>query len=245
VGGMSEKAPTGGLAITEEDRMLGRGLPNIFQMLAFAERGAEPNFATDAMAHWLAQTQRADGSWWESDLRPPLASGTIHPTALAVRALSAYAPPVMRRDVSARIARARDYLLGATPADTQDEVFKLLGLVWSQAPDAEIARQSHRLLALQREDGGWSQLPAMASDAFATGEALYALHWSGLTTGNKAYKKGADYLLRTQLEDGTWFVRSRAFGFQPYFDTGFPHGMDQFISAAATSWAVIALAYTL
>ena len=85
----------------------------------------------------------------------------------------------------------------------------------------------------------------MASDAFVTGEALYALHWSGLATGSKVYKKGADYLLRTQLEDGTWFVRSRAFGFQPYFETGFPHGVDQFISATATSWAVIALAYTL
>jgi hypothetical protein len=85
----------------------------------------------------------------------------------------------------------------------------------------------------------------MASDAFATGEALYALHWSGVAAGSKAYKKGVDYLLRTQLEDGTWFVRSRAFGFQPYFETGFPHGIDQFISAAATSWAAIALAYTL
>jgi hypothetical protein len=52
------------------------------------------------------------------------------------------------------------------------------------------------------------------------------------------------YLLRTQLEDGTWFVRSRAFGFQPYFESGFPHGKDQFISAAATSWAAMALAYT-
>jgi len=59
------------------------------------------------------------------------------------------------------------------------------------------------------------------------------------------YRKGADYLRRTQLEDGSWFVRSRAFGFQPYFDAGFPHGKDQFISAAATSWAAIALAYTL
>jgi ankyrin repeat protein len=244
VGGMSEKASTGGL-ITEEDRMLGRGLPNIFQMLAFAERGAPPNFATDAMVHWLAEMQRADGSWQESDLRPPLAGGTIHPTALAIRALTAYAPPAMRRDINARITRARDYLAGATCADTQDEAFKLLGFVWSQAPEAEVSRQARRLLALQRDDGGWSQLPAMASDAFATGEALYALHWSGLAIGSRAYKKGADYLLRTQLEDGTWFVRSRAFGFQPYLETGFPHGVDQFISAAATSWAVIALAYTL
>lgn len=244
-GGMSEPAPTGGQAITEEDRMLGRGLPNVYQPLAFAERGVAANFATDTIVHWLAQVQRYDGSWQQSDIRPPLASGTILPTASAIRALSTYAPPVMGREITGRIARARDYLLRARPADTQDEVFKLLGLVWSQAPEQAISRQRKRVLALQREDGGWGQLPAMTSDAFATGEALYALHWSGLGVGSTAYQKGVNYLLRTQLEDGTWFVRSRAFGFQPYSETGFPHGVDQFISAAATSWAVIALAYTL
>ena len=58
-------------------------------------------------------------------------------------------------------------------------------------------------------------------------------------------RHGVAFLLRTQVEDGSWFVRSRAFGFQPYFETGFPHGIDQFISAAATSWAVMALAHAL
>jgi len=36
-------------------------------------------------------------------------------------------------------------------------------------------------------------------------------------------------------------VRSRAIPFQPYFEGGFPHGPDQWISAAATNWAVMAL----
>jgi hypothetical protein len=44
-----------------------------------------------------------------------------------------------------------------------------------------------------------------------------------------------------QQEDGSWFVRSRAMTFQPYFDAGFPHGFDQWISAAGTSWATLAL----
>jgi hypothetical protein len=85
----------------------------------------------------------------------------------------------------------------------------------------------------------------MSSDAYATGQSLYALHVAGTSSGAVAYQRGTQFLLRTQLEDGTWFVRSRAFGFQPYFDSGFPHGRDQFISAAATSWAAIALAYTI
>lgn len=125
----------------------------------------------------------------------------------------------------------------------QDEFFKLLGLVWAKASTAEISAQSRRLRELQLSEGGWSQLPTMAPDAYATGQALYALHASGMKPDDPVYRKGVAYLLRTQLEDGTWFVRSRAFGFQPYFESGFPHGADQFISASATAWAAIALGY--
>jgi hypothetical protein len=56
-----------------------------------------------------------------------------------------------------------------------------------------------------------------------------------------AYQKGAQFLLRTQMEDGSWYVRSRSLAFQPYFESGFPHGHDQFVSAAATNWASMAL----
>jgi N-acyl-D-amino-acid deacylase len=56
-----------------------------------------------------------------------------------------------------------------------------------------------------------------------------------------AYERGIQYLLNTQQEDGSWYVRTRAMAFQPYFDAGFPHGFDQWISAAGTSWATLAL----
>lgn len=112
-------------------------------------------------------------------------------------------------------------------------------------PSPEIAAQAKRLVALQRDDGGWAQLALMRADAYATGQALYALQVSGLVPGNPVYQRGVAYLLRTQTEDGTWFVRTRAFGFQPYFETGFPHGVDQFISASATAWAVMALSHVL
>ena len=56
-----------------------------------------------------------------------------------------------------------------------------------------------------------------------------------------AYRRGMDYLLKNQMADGSWYVRTRALGFQPYFETGFPHGVNQSISAAGTSWATMAL----
>jgi hypothetical protein len=98
------------------------------------------------------------------------------------------------------------------------------------------------LLAQQREDGGWAQLPSLKSDAYATGQAIYSLCvGAGIPVNDPAVERARKYLLTTQLEDGTWYVHRRAFPFQPTMKSGFPHGRDGWISAAATSWAVMAL----
>jgi hypothetical protein len=215
-----------------------------YALFAMAEEGAPPTADTDAVALCLSGLQKPDGSWEGGDTRPPLAGrNAIVYTALALRALKAFAPPGRRQETASRLTRAREYLRTAAPDDMQAESFKLLGLVWSEAPRGEISRQARRVLSLQRADGGWSQLPTMPSDAYASGQALHALRSAGASSGE--YRNGVAYLLRTQREDGTWYVRSRAIGFQPYFDAGFPHGRDQFISAAATAWAVIALSDAL
>jgi hypothetical protein len=57
-----------------------------------------------------------------------------------------------------------------------------------------------------------------------------------------AQVRGVHYLLQTQQEDGSWYVKTRALAFQPYFEADFPYGFDQWISAAGTSWATMALA---
>ena len=94
----------------------------------------------------------------------------------------------------------------------------------------------------QRDDGGWSQLDGGASDAYATGSALVALNRAGaVATDDPAYRRGVLFLLSSQRDDGSWFVASRSKPFQPYFESGFPYGKDQFISMSATSWAVAAL----
>jgi hypothetical protein len=55
------------------------------------------------------------------------------------------------------------------------------------------------------------------------------------------YQKGVQYLLRSQQADGSWHVKTRSIWLQPYFESGFPHGQDQFISSAGTAWAAMAL----
>src|SRR5262249_45982448 len=149
---------------------------------------------TDAAAIALAAAQRPDGSWLLDDLRPPIGDGSALPfTAFAVRGLTRYMPPGRGEDLKAMVARARGYLRQTVPANTQDEAFKLLGLVWSGAGGRDTARQAARLTALQRSDGGWAQLPSMDPDAFATGQALYALNAAGMAPTSPAYLKGADF----------------------------------------------------
>jgi ankyrin repeat protein len=221
-------------------------MPNAaYGLFALAEERVAPGPVTDAVASCLSGLQRPDGSWVSGDQRPPIsARGPVVYTALAMRAIQTYLPPGRRAEARTRAQRAMRFLRAAAPADTQDHAFRLLGLSWGAAPRSEIADQQRRLLARQRKDGGWSQLPTMESDAYATGQSLYALAVSGMAATSTTFRNGADYLRRTQLQDGTWYVRSRAVGFQPYVDSGFPHGPDQFISSAATSWAVMALSFT-
>jgi hypothetical protein len=169
-------------------------------------------------------------------------SGRIQTAALAIYAMKNYAPEAEKLSCDKAIARAVAWLEKATPERNQDHAFRLLGLAWGGGSAAAIREAAKALAALQRGDGGWSQLPAMATDAYATGEALYALGAAGrMVVSDPVYRKGLDYLLSTQAGDGSWHVQSRSIWVQPYFESGFPYGRDQFISTAGTTWATLAL----
>jgi hypothetical protein len=102
------------------------------------------------------------------------------------------------------------------------------------------------LLTKQRTDGGWSQTDDMTSDAYATATVVTALQEIGrLPADHPAILSGCRYLIDTQLNDGTWQVKTHAKPIQTYYESGFPHGADQFISIAATAWATLALAQNL
>ena len=107
---------------------------------------------------------------------------------------------------------------------------------------ATLEKAAKDLLVEQREDGGWAQLPGANSDAYATGSVLTALLIAGgIAPDDAACRRGIAYLLQSQMPDGSWHVVSRSKPVQPYFESGFPHGRDQFISALATGWATAAL----
>ena len=173
--------------------------------------------------------------------RPPLTHDDFTPTAYMIHALARYAPAADAADTQVRIDRARSWLVATSAERTQERAFKL-GLRWSNADPEAIAAATSALGALQREDGGWSQLSTLPSDAYATGIALFALYEAGVPVKGRVYQAGLRYLLSTQAADGTWHVRSRSLAFQPYFESGYPYGRDQWISAAGASYAALAIA---
>ncbi|MGP8243379.1 MAG: ankyrin repeat domain-containing protein [Bryobacteraceae bacterium] len=203
----------------------------------------KPDLNTDAVAMYLKSHQSPDGQWPypAADTRPPICSDYIGQTAVSMRALQLYAPKMDKAAYDQAIQLAAEWMAKAQPTNNDDRSYRLLGLAWAGKDNDATRKAMRELLAKQRPDGGWSDLESMESSAYATGRSLYALQTAGLPASDAAYRHAVSFLLTTQQEDGSWYVRTRAMAFQPYFDAGFPHGFDQWISAAGTSWATMAL----
>jgi ankyrin repeat protein len=217
---------------------------HLYELFMLATMKTPPTLATDAWVYYLAAKQRPAGHWHSITTRPPIQDGDINRTAMAVRALAVYGTPARKAEFTARIGRAAAWLAAQTPVSTEERIMQLLGLSWAGAQRPLRETRTRELLALQRADGGWPQTPYLASDAYATGQVLYTLHELGVRASDPAVQRGVAYLLRTQAEDGTWHVKSRAMKIQPYFESGFPYGDDQWISQTATAWAAMALTVT-
>jgi hypothetical protein len=212
-----------------------------YGLLSVAANHYTADETTDAMAQVIAKWQRPDGGFQAMPMRPPIEGSHFAATALGLRAMQLYG-----KDSEEQVRRAADWLRKAKPNTTEDAAMRLLGMSWAGAQPEELKAAVQGLLDEQRPDGGWAQLPRLETDAYATGQALVALKWSGqVSASDTAYQRGLGFLLRTQFADGSWLVRSRSFPVQPYKESGFPFGKDQWISAMGTSWATMALTLAL
>ncbi len=187
-----------------------------------------------------------DARWTTSCRRLPMQGSDVADTTLALIGMKKYATAEQQPDV-ARASAAAEKWLNQAPLKTQeDRIWRLWGLHHLQGDaEAKLATRA-AIVAAQHDDGGWSQTDDRASDAFSTGQTLFVLLKTGMPLTDTVIQQARDYLLRTQLADGSWLVESHVKNkAQPYFENGDPHGEHQFLSTAATAWATAALAQLL
>jgi len=232
-------------AALDAEPMFHPDAPHTYGYALFSMRtaGVGTTAETDALVHHLAAIQQADGRWNVNMPRPPMQASDITATALALHGLKHFGWPARASEFEQRIRLAQHWLMGAKPVTHEERVYQVLGLHWAGVPRSQLREMLERLASRQREDGGWAQLPGLEADAYATGQALYALRETGEYESTRPEcVRAVRYLVGSQGRDGTWHIRRRAFPFQPTMESGFPHGLDAWISATGTSWAVMALA---
>jgi hypothetical protein len=230
-----------------------------YALFTLAAAGWKPDETTAAVAEYLLLHHKDRDHWQNTSNRPPSEATSFTTSYLALHGLATYGTVEQAERIAARREQVRGWLAKTSANDNEERVFRLWGLKAADATASEIEAAAKQLIAQQRDDGGWaqidtvdtetaSQLPetAVHSDAYATGTALVVLHEVGaLQMSDPVYQRGVAYLQKTQQADGSWHVVSRSKPFQTYFETGFPHGKDQFISAGGSGWATWALVLAL
>ena len=235
-------------SVTEGKSVGGRSLTAGYLLWSFELAGVKKDQFSDAFVSYLIHHQKNEGNWDVQTNRPPSEESKIHTSYFAIYYMNHYARgEEIETKVKEAIEKSRPWIIASKPLSQEDFNGKLKALIALAAPAKEVKKARQGLLQNQKEDGGWAQLPGMESDAYATGQTLYTLVTTTVPSERnseftKAIKRARSYLIRTQKQDGSWFVKSRSKPIQKFFDNGDPHGKDQFISISATSWATAALA---
>jgi hypothetical protein len=234
-------------AAPPDPRPQGRGLNMGLPMLAVAasslpSRTEAQKQSLRLIAEEIVKRQQPDGSWefFAALRRPPINESQTTDAAWIVMALQGTTGPDAPGPQRAALSKAVAWLDGAKRSHShQDKVFRVILGIRSDRPREALQPTISELLSLQCADGGWSQtVPEPKSDAFATGQTLYALSLAGLTAERPEVRRGIDFLVATQKPDGSWPMASRS------TPDGSPGGAKLLtpITCAASSWATLGLA---
>jgi hypothetical protein len=195
----------------------------------------------NVIAEDIVKKQLSDGSWeyFATLRRPPINESQTTDAAWIIMALAAAIGPDAQPSERAAMSKGIAWFDGAKFSDThQDKIWRVLLATRIGRSREKLQTMLDELLALQRADGGWSQtIPEPKSDAFATGQTLYALSLAGYADDRPEVKRAVDFLVATQRPDGSWPMDSRS---TPDGSPGSSKLLTP-ITCAASSWATLGL----
>ncbi len=233
-------------AETPDPRPQGRGLNMGLPFLALAAQSL-PSLkdgqkeSLKLITEEIVKKQQPNGSWefFATLRRPPINESQTTDAVWIIMALQGATGPDAPESQRVALSKAIAWLDAASLSDIhQDKVLKVLMGARSGKSRETLQTAIDELLALQRADGGWSQtVPEWKSDAFATGQTLYVLSLAGYTADQPEIKRAMDFLVATQMPDGSWPMRSRS---TPNGEPGSSKLLTP-ITCAASSWATLGL----
>jgi hypothetical protein len=146
----------------------------------------------------------------------------------------------LERRIPETRARALKYLKGIEPHETNEGL--VLRVMLEQIyGDGENDSLRRKLIAAQKADGGWSnRFDHLESDAYATGQTLYALSRIGDPGDRSTIARARDFLVQSQRDDGSWYVPADRVRAGERSDS-----LDEVFSYWGTAWASVGLLRTM
>ena len=193
------------------------------------------------IARNLVARQAKDGAWESPPPKngpPPTWESRETLALLALLAWEPYVPADAKEAAAASASREKAvaWLNKTKPTDTTQSVtLRLLLDARCGTAQKQLQIGIERLLKRQNADGGWSQTKELSSDAYATGQSLYALSFAGVKNDRPEIQRAVSFLAASQREDGSWPMISRGHPDMKPFTNPVP------ITYFGTAWATLGL----
>lgn len=214
----------------------------------------------EALFEILLDRQRDDGSWPpEGQLSTPAEISTgwallalnsfgdssrnpaekLDPQKHLTDELAAQLDRIEQR-IPVAIASGRAYLAGVDIHPTNEGLLLRLLRTSTDEPDSR-ERLLAQLFSRQNPDGGWSnRFDQVESDAYATGQTLYALSRLEALIDRNVVDRGIRFLTQHQQDNGSWQVPATRIRDEPSNES-----LDEIFSYWGTAWATIGLLHSL
>ncbi|HUE10216.1 MAG TPA: OmpA family protein [Steroidobacteraceae bacterium] len=196
--------------------------------------GTKTDSVLRGYVNWLAAHLKPDGELQQDEDEPPIAQGSLMGTANSVVAFMVAFAQTGDSQYKAAADRGLAYIAASKPVTTQDKIFQIIALSRYGTPAQRdlASKVIQQLQSEQNADGGWREQPSLkGSNAFATGQVLYAFKEGGVSIEAPTFSNGVRYLISTQQDSGAW----------PAGETDAKRPSE----FAPTMWAVIGLAGTI